>query len=53
MKQIDTLLPTKLAPDDPSFSTVKELDEALTCAKEKIYEILPLLGHLAQERVLY
>ncbi len=44
MKQIDTLLPTKLAPDDPSFSTVKELDEALTCAKEKNIRNIALTG---------
>lgn len=44
MKQIDTLLPTKLASDDPSYSTVKELDEALTCAKEKNIRNIALTG---------
>lgn len=41
---IDTLLPIKLTKDDPSYTTVKDLEEALRCADSKNIRNIALTG---------
>ena len=41
---IDTLLPTKLAKDNASYTTVKDLDDVLKCADSKNIRNIALTG---------